>query len=96
MKELEHETDFPLSRIGELVVRHGGRLDIAEPVLAGCRTIEQPEHVQQRGLAGSGRAHEGDVFTRANSQVNTVQRPNQLVADLERPGQLLQPDQGLR
>ena len=93
VKDLEDKADLALPGIGEEVVRHRRGLHVTEPVFTGRRPVEKAENVQQRGLAGSRWAHEGDVIAGANLQIHAVQRPTQLIADGKRPVESLKTDQ---
>ena len=81
-----------LARGGELVVGHGRGVHAVEPVGARCRRVEQPEHVEQRGLARARRPHDGKVLAGLDAEAHVVQRPHQLVAHLEGTRQRLEPD----
>ena len=43
---------------------------VAEPVLAGEVAVEHAEYGEQRGLAGTGRAHDGDEVARLHLEAD--------------------------
>ena len=51
------------------------RMDVAAGDLhdAGGRPVETAENLQQRGLAGAGRADDGDAFAGAHREVHALQ-----------------------
>jgi hypothetical protein len=56
-----------------IVVEFADQLSV-EPVLAFGRRVETADQVHQRGLAGAGRPHDGDVFVALDAQVDAAQR----------------------
>ena len=67
----------PISRL-RMRARSGKRevrnFTALERVAAADRRIEQPKDREQRGLATTGRAGDGDVFAGANIEVNAGER----------------------
>ena len=59
---LEHEAELVAAEGGQLPLRDAGDVPAVEQHLARSRAVERGEDVQQRGLAGAGLAHDGDVF----------------------------------
>ena len=57
---LKDEAEVGAADLGELVVVHPGDVDVAQEVVAAGRPVEAAEDVEERGLAGAGRPHEGD------------------------------------
>ena len=50
-----------------------GHEHAVEPVLAAVRRVEAADQVHERGLARTGRSHDGDVFVRADGEVDAAQ-----------------------
>src|SRR5262249_37428998 len=57
---LEEEADAPVAQPGKLVGAEAGNLLAGEVVAAGGGAVEAAEAVHEGGLAGAGRADEGD------------------------------------
>ena len=59
------------ARSGKREVRHFAAL---ERIAAVRRSVEQPENRKQRRFAAAGRTGDGDVFARANIEMNAGER----------------------
>ena len=79
---LEDEADFLVTDAGEFVVVELGDVMAVEPIAAVGRGIEAADEVHQRGLAGAGRAHDGDVLVVADADVDAAEGVDLLVAHL--------------
>jgi hypothetical protein len=79
---LEDEADFLVANAGELIIVEFGDVVAVEPVMALRGRIEAAEEVHQRGFAGTGRAHDGDVLVVADTDVDAAQGVHLLVAHL--------------
>ena len=73
---LEHEADLPSAEDGEGLVLHGEDVPALHLHPAPGGPVQSAEHVQQRGLAGAGCAHDGEEFPRLDFQVHAVQGPH--------------------
>jgi hypothetical protein len=60
VKVLEDETEAFAAEFGELVVGELGDVLVVEEVVAAGGAVEAAEDVHEGGLAGAGRAHDGD------------------------------------
>ncbi len=75
VERLEHEPE-PLGAqprpfaLGQ--VRHVAAVELVD---AGARAVEQAEHVEQRRLARTGRADDGDVLAGGDREIDAAQRP---------------------
>ena len=85
VEHLEHETDLPVAYPGLLMVVQTGDVLAVEPVGPRGRPIQQPEQIQQGGLAGPRGPHDGDIGPRLDVQANIVQGVHGLIADPEIP-----------
>ena len=83
MERLEHETDLFAAHPGLLLVIQVGDIPAIQQVGSGTRAIQQTDQIQQSGLARAGWPHDGNIVTGRDVQVDTAQRGNLLVADLE-------------
>ena len=57
---LKHEADRTVAEVGKLRLREGERVGAVEADGAAGRPVERAEQVQERALAGAGRAHDGE------------------------------------
>ena len=65
---LEHHVDRPLVR------RHFGHVHIVDQDAAGARARESRQHAQQRRLAASRGAHQGEHLALVDAQIDAVDR----------------------
>ena len=79
---LEDEADLLVADAGELVVVELGDVVAVEPVLALGGRVEAADEVHQRGFAGAGGAHDGDVLVVADAEVDAAEGVDLLVAHL--------------
>ncbi len=79
---LEDEADLLVANAGELVVVELGDVVAVEPVVALRGRVEAADEVHQRGFAGAGGAHDGDVLVVADAEVDAAQGVDLLVAHL--------------
>ena len=79
---LEDEADFLVADAGELVVVERGDVVAVEPVVALGGRVEAADEVHQRGFAGAGGAHDGDVLVVADAEVDAAEGVDLLVAHL--------------
>ena len=77
---LEHEADFLVADAGELVVVHFADQVAVEVVQAGGGRIQAADQVHQRGLAGAGGAHDGDVLALLDFDVDAGDGVDFLIA----------------
>ena len=71
--ELEDKADVRRAPVRQLPVRHAGEFDTADFDAAGRRFVETAQQVQQRGLAGTRRPHQGKKLAIGNVEVQFVQ-----------------------
>ena len=71
---LEDEAQRAPTEGGERVVIHRRHVHAAEEILPGAGPVEAAEDVEKGGLAGTGRAHDGDVFAGHDGEVHAPQR----------------------
>ena len=90
---LKNEADFPVADFGELVVVHFADVAAVEFVGAAGWRVEAAEQIHQRGFAGAGRPHDGDVFAALDFQRHFAQRVDGLGAHLVAPRNFLEADQ---
>jgi hypothetical protein len=57
VEALEHEADRTVADLGQRIAIERGDVVAVEQIKAAARPIEATDHVHQRGLARSGRAH---------------------------------------
>ena len=62
VETLEDEAEFLVTQVGALVAVEAGDIDAIEQVAAGSGAVEAAQRVHEGGLAGAGRAHDGDEF----------------------------------
>ncbi len=72
VEALEHETDMRLANRGAFALRIGGNILAEQPVAPGRRAVDQPEDVQQGGLAAAGWAHDRDELALAQAEVDVI------------------------
>ena len=70
---LEDEADLLVADAGELVVVELADQLAVEPVVALGGRVEAADEVHQRGLAGAGGAHDGDVLIVLDAQGDAAQ-----------------------
>ena len=90
---LEDEADFAVADFGELVVVHLADAGAVQFVAAGRRRVEAADQVHQRGFAGAGRPHDGDVFAALDFQRHVAQGVDGFRAHLVAPRNFLEADQ---
>ena len=92
VERLEDEADLVAAQQGERLVLQRRDLGVADVDLPGGRPVEAGQHVQQRRLAGAGRAHDRGELTGGEADADVVQRVHGVVAvavglaDVRRPG----------
>jgi hypothetical protein len=64
VERLEDKADFVVANPRELVVVHVAHVGSIEFIGAGGGGVEASDDIHEGGLAGTGRSHDGDVFTR--------------------------------
>ena len=74
IEALEDEADLLVAQARALVVREPAHVLAVEHVAAGVEGLEQPGHVQERGLAGARGAGHGDELAGADVQREVAQR----------------------
>jgi hypothetical protein len=79
---LEDETDLLVADAGELVVVELGDVVAVEPVAALGGAVEAADEVHERGFAGAGGTHDGDVLVVADADVDAAEGIDDLVAHL--------------
>ena len=65
IEALKYEADFVAAQEGSRGIAHGGEVVAIEQHASARGLREAAHHVQQRGLAAAGRAHDGDEIRRA-------------------------------
>ena len=73
---LKDEADAGSADHGKLVVAHLGDIVVAEKELAAGRLVQATEQVEQRALAGTGRAHDGHIVPFGNGEAHAAQSPH--------------------
>ena len=76
---LEDESDFFVADARQFVVVQFADQLAVQPVVALAGRIQAADQVHQRGLAGAGRSHDGDVFVALDAQVDSAQRVHLLL-----------------
>src|SRR5690606_39729728 len=71
--ELEHEPDVVAAPVGQLSRAHGVDALAVDLDLPAAGRVQAADQVEQRGLAGTGRPHEGDEVPFGDFQVEAVQ-----------------------
>ena len=90
---LEDEADFAVADFRELVVVHFADADAVQFVMAGGGRVEAADQVHQRGFAGAGRPHDGDVFAALDFQRHVAQGVDGFRAHLVAARNVLKADQ---
>ena len=70
----EDETNLLAAQVRQLLLVHGGDLESLHDHLAGRRGVEPGHAMHERGLAGTGRAHDGGHFTAFEFHIHMIQR----------------------
>ena len=70
---LEDEANGIFSQFGELFGRKACEVASVQNHMAACRPVDRGNQVQQRGLAGSARPHDGDKVFLVNGKADIVQ-----------------------
>jgi len=73
VEALEHEADATVADLGAARVAEVADVQAGELVDAGVGLVEQPEDVEQGGLARAGRAQDRHPLARADLEVDAVQ-----------------------
>ena len=73
MVELEDEADLAVAERRQIALVHRRQRLAAEPDLAGGRTVERTEDVQQGALADAGLADDHDLLAGVHVQVELAQ-----------------------
>src|SRR5690606_37128311 len=94
VRRLEDETDIVAQDLRELGLRRRGQVDVAEGDGAAARGDEPARDGEQAGLAGAGRADDGDQFARGDVEGHVVERGDRAVAVAEAQGDLAQAQAG--
>src|SRR5215471_9549845 len=80
MKLLEDKPAFFGSKTIELRRRHIRCIATMDPDFAAARLIQATDEVHQSGLAGAGRAHDGQPFAGRNSERDIIERTHFKIA----------------
>src|SRR5205085_6543557 len=72
IERLEHEADLAAADLRQPIVRQSADIDAVEEVASAGRSVETAQDVHQRGLARSGRSHDGDQLTVVDGEVNAM------------------------
>ena len=83
MEELEHETDLVPAGTGLGGFIEAGDVVALQPVVSRAGPVQEPQDVQQGGLARTRGAHDGEVFTCHDVQVDAGQGEHSLRAHEE-------------
>src|SRR5690606_6266670 len=81
VERLEDEPDLAVAKAREFGVVEFVDLVAVEFVHAGGGTVQAPDDVHHRGLAGAGGAHDGGVIVLRDFEVNAAQGMNQSRAE---------------
>jgi hypothetical protein len=79
---LEHESDLLVADPGQLVVVQLAHPMAVQPVFARRGAVEAADQVHEGGLAGAGRAHDGDEFVLPDHHVDSSEGVHHLAADV--------------
>jgi hypothetical protein len=77
---LEDETDRAPPVSGKSIATEARQVQVADPQLAGLGPVEAANQCKQRAFACAGRAHQGNMATCWNIEVNRVERGDSLRA----------------
>lgn len=80
MGVLEDQPDRLGSEGGQLPLAQCGEILTSDADLSACWVVETRDEVQQRGLARTGWASDGDDFARVDDQINFANRAHSLSA----------------
>ena len=78
VERLEHETDQFVAVLGGLLLAEVPYQLSVDAVLTGIVVVEDSENVEEGGLAGAGRAHDGDELALVHAQVNALEHMERL------------------
>ena len=95
MMELIDEANLVTASRGALRVIHHGRGRAAHIDLAAIRLLQQPRHMQQRGLAGARGRNQRDGFARPQRQLGAVENIERTFALLIAALDLIEPERGI-
>src|SRR5208337_552958 len=73
VKVLKDESDFFVADAGQLIVVQFAHELSVQPVPALGGRVKTPNEIHERGLAGTGRAHDGNVLVVVDSEVHAAQ-----------------------
>ena len=93
VERLEHVADVVAAEVGQLAARELGQVVPDDLDAALARLVERADHVEQRALAGAGRAHDGEVLAAEDVQVHVAQGVDRGLAELVDLAQVPDPDQ---
>ena len=71
---LEDKADLLVADAGQLIVVQFADQLAVEPVAAFGGRIQAANQIHQRGLAGAGGAHDGDILVLADAQIDAAER----------------------
>ena len=77
---LEHEAYRFATEAGKLRAVQRGGIGIADQDLSLGGLVEAAKDVEERGLAGAGRAHDGNPFAGVGSEADAIERAHFLIA----------------
>src|SRR4029077_14597376 len=75
----EDETDFLVTDARQLVVVQFADQLAVEPIVAFAGRVQATDQIHQRGFAGAGRSHDGDVFVALDTNIHAAQGVNLLL-----------------
>ncbi len=79
---LEDEANVAIAGPGEPRVAHRRNELAVQSIVARGRRIQAADHVHQRRLAGTRRAHDRRIFVLANGQIDAIERMNRFATHL--------------
>src|SRR5215204_6508109 len=74
LKRLEDETDLAIAEIRERIVAEATHVSAAQPIHARAGRVEAAKDVEQRALARTGCADDGDVLAANDGEADLAQR----------------------
>ena len=81
---LKDEAEIVAAEGGAVGLADGREVFAVEQHLAGGRLVEPGEDIQERGLAGAGFAHDGDVFAVFHAEIDVFERLDRRAAKARR------------
>ncbi len=73
VKALEHEADHPVAVVRRRLFAQVPDEFPVQPVFAGIVTVQDAQDVEEGGLPGTGRAHDGDELTPFDGEVDALE-----------------------